>query len=87
MEIKYTERAVRQLKKLAKGDKKSASMILKAIEAYSKKPSSKFDIKILKGKYGNFKRIRVGNYRIIFDDDGNVMFIYELKHRQEAYHD
>jgi len=87
MEIKYSERAVRQLKKIAKGDKKSASMIMKTIEAYSKNPSSKFDIKILKGKYGNFKRIRVGNYRIIFDDDGNVMFIYELKHRKEAYHD
>jgi len=62
-------------------------MILKAIEAYIKNPRSKFDIKILKGKYGNFKRFRVGNYRIIFDDNGNVMFIYELKHRQEAYSD
>jgi hypothetical protein len=23
--------------------------------------------------------------RIIFDDVGNVMFVYEVKHRQEAY--
>ena len=87
MEIKYSERAVRQLKRIAKGDKKSASSILKGIENYSRNPRGKFDIKILKGKHGHFKRIRVGNYRIIFDDDRNVMFIYEVKHRQEAYHD
>jgi hypothetical protein len=32
MEIKYSETAVRQFKKIAKGDKKSAAMILTAIE-------------------------------------------------------
>jgi len=41
----------------------------------------------LKGKYAEFKRLRVGKYRIIFDDDGKVMVIYEVKHRQEAYYD
>ncbi len=87
MEIKYSEKAVRQLKRIAKGDKKSAAMILRAIEKYRNNPQGNFDIKVLKGKYGNFKRLRAGNYRIIFDDDGNMMFIYEVKHRQEAYHD
>ena len=87
MEIKYSEKAERQLKRIAKGDKKSAAMILRAIEKYSNNPKGKFDTKVLKGKYGNFKRLRVGNYSIIFDEDGNVMFIYEVKHRQEAYHD
>jgi mRNA-degrading endonuclease RelE of RelBE toxin-antitoxin system len=45
------------------------------------------DIKTLKGKYGTFKRLRVGNYRVIFEDDGRILLIYEIKHRQEAYHD
>ena len=87
MEIKYSEKADRQLKRIAKGDKKSAAMILNAIEKYSKNPQGKFDVKVLKGKYGSFKRLRIGNYRIIFDDDGNIMLIYEVRHRQEAYHD
>jgi mRNA interferase RelE/StbE len=87
MEIKYSERAVKQLKQIAKGDKKAAARILKAIEEYAHDPVGAFDIKLLKGKYAVFKRLRAGNYRIIFDDDGNVMLIYEVKHRQEAYHD
>jgi len=49
--------------------------------------SYELHLKVLKGKYGEFKRLRVGKYRIIFDNDGNVMFIYEVKHRQEAYND
>jgi mRNA interferase RelE/StbE len=87
MEIKYSERAVKQLKQIAKGDKKTAARILKAIEGYAHDPESGFDIKLLKGKYAVFKRLRVGNYRVIFDDEGNVILIYEIKHRQEAYHD
>lgn len=87
MEIKYSDKAFRQLKRIAKGDKKSAAMILRTIEKYYHNPKGNYDIKLLKGKYGNFKRLRAGNYRIIFDDDGKIMFIYEVKHRQEAYHD
>ena len=87
MEIKYSEKAVKQLEKIWRGDKKSASIIMEAIEAYSKNPKRDFDIKLLKGKYGDLKRLRSGKYRIIFEDDGKVMLVYEIKHRQEAYHD
>ena len=87
IEIKYSEKAVRQLKRICKSDKKSARLILNKIEAYAKNPSGNFDIKILKGKYEDLKRLRVGNYRIIFDEENNVLFIYEVKHRQEAYND
>lgn len=87
MEIRYSEKAVKQIKRIYKGNKKSASMILKTIESYSKNLGGNFDVKVLKGKYGEFKRLRTGKYRIIFDDEGSVMFIYEIKHRQEAYND
>jgi len=87
MEIKYSERAVKQLKQIAKGDKKVVARILKAIEEYAHNPAGIYDIKLLKGKYAVFKRLRVGNYRIIFDDEENIMLIFEVKHRQEAYHD
>jgi hypothetical protein len=32
MEIKYSEKAVRQFKRIAKGDKKNAAMIMRTIE-------------------------------------------------------
>jgi mRNA-degrading endonuclease RelE of RelBE toxin-antitoxin system len=63
-------------------------MIMAAIESLSAGITKKsLDIKILKGKYGAFKRLRIGNYRIIFEDDGRILLICEIKHRQEAYHD
>ncbi len=87
MEIKYSEKSVKQLEKIWRGDKKSASISMEAREAYAKSPRRDFDIKLLKGKYGDLKRLRSGKYRIIFEDDGKVMLVYEIKHRQEAYHD
>jgi len=89
MDIRYSERAEKQIKRIYKGDKKSAALIIAAIENFAARSGKKkdFDVKILKGRYGNFKRLRVGNYRIIFEDDETIMLIYEVKHRQEAYHD
>lgn len=87
MEIRYSGKAVKQFERINKGDKKSAKMILKTVETFAKNPVGNFDIKDLKGRYGNLKRLRTGNYRIIFEDNGKTMSIYEIKHRQEAYHD
>ncbi len=66
LEIKYSGKASKQFARIHKGDKKSAEMILRAVEEYSKDPSGNFDIKILKGKHAKFKRLRIGDYRIIF---------------------
>jgi mRNA-degrading endonuclease RelE of RelBE toxin-antitoxin system len=60
---------------------------MEVLEAYSQNPKGHLDIKLLKGRYGDLKRLRTGKYRIIFEDDGKIMSIYEIKHRQEAYHD
>ena len=87
MEILYAEKAEKQLKRIVKGNRSAAAVIMNAIESYAINPGGVFDIKLLKGKYGDFKRLRIGNYRVIFNDEENVMHIYEIKHRQEAYHD
>ena len=39
MEIRYSEKADKQIKKIFKGDRKSAKMIIVAIEAYAENPS------------------------------------------------
>lgn len=88
MEILYSEKALKQLKRISRGDKNGARRIIEAIEKFAAElDDNKFDIKIFKGKLGDFKRLRVGVYRIIFDQDGYVLYIYQVKHRQEAYDD
>lgn len=85
MQIRYSDKAVKQLKKIYQSDKKSAILILQRIEEYAGNPSGNFDVKVLKGRLASFKRLRVRSYRIIFDEHFNVMNIYEVKHRKEAY--
>lgn len=85
MEILYTEKAAKELRKIAGNNKKNAELIIKKIESYVKNPKGLYDIKLLKGKFASFKRLRAGDYRIIFDEENNVMYIYEIKSRKEAY--
>lgn len=85
MEILYSQKAAKQLRSISKHDRKRAASIIQKIEAYSKNPQKNYKIKILKGKLASFKRLRVRDYRIIFDDEHEIMHIYEIKHRQEAY--
>ncbi len=87
MIIRYSDKATKQLKRILKGSRPSALDIIATIEAYGENPLGNFDVKLLKGNYGDFKRLRVGQYRIIFDEMNQVMTIFEIKHRQEAYHD
>ncbi len=30
-------------------------------------------------------RLRVGNYRVLFEVDGNQVVVYRIKHRKDAY--
>jgi mRNA-degrading endonuclease RelE of RelBE toxin-antitoxin system len=62
-------------------------IILAEIEAYAADPHGHFDVKVLKGKLGDIKRLRAGKYRILFDDENGIVSVYEVKHRQEAYND
>jgi len=61
MDILYAEKAEKQLKRTAKGNRNAAVTIINAIESYAANPGGVFDIKLLKGRYGEFKRLRVGN--------------------------
>lgn len=67
--------------------KKTAQKIVDKIQQYAGDPSASYDVKYLKGKQGERVRIRVGNYRIIFKVEENVIKISAIKHRQVAYND
>lgn len=87
LDIKYTEIALKQLKRISASNLKDAERIIIGIEKYANTPLEKHDIKHLKGKFGEFKRLRIGNFRVIFDNNNNVMNVYEIKHRKDVYND
>ena len=56
--------------------------ILKKVDELSENPFSK-DIKKLKGR--NDFRLRVGDYRIIFSIESNIIQILKVGHRKNIY--
>ena len=77
MDIRYSKQALKFLQKL---DKPTIKRIISAIEML---PSG--DVKKLKGKEGY--RLRVGDFRVIFDKDGNVLYIIKIGNRGQVYED
>ncbi len=84
MEIVYSDKAVKQLKQLYKSQKSIAQLIINKILSIKSENS---DIKILKGKLGNISRLRVGNYRVLFVQELDLIKILEINHRKEVYRD
>ena len=76
MQIEYSKEAVKHIKTL---DKPTKRRIKLAIE---KLPSG--DIKKLVG-YENDYRLRVGDYRVLFSKNDNIIIIKDILPRGEAY--
>ena len=75
MVIKYSKQAE---KFLSRQSKETAVRIIRAINVL---PSG--DVKKLKGM--SSYRLRVGSFRIIFDKDGNVLYIIKIGNRGDIY--
>lgn len=75
MEIHYSKQAEKFLKKQ---DSTTRNRIRSAIQNL---PSG--DVKKLQGMNGY--RLRVGNYRIIFDRNGNILYIERIDNRGQIY--
>ncbi len=75
MEIKYSKQAEKFLKKQ---DPDTRNRIRNAIHNL---PAG--DVKKLQGKNGY--RLRIGNYRIIFDKNGNIIYIVRMHNRGQIY--
>lgn len=83
MEIRYTRTAI---KALARIPAKTAKTIRAKIQQYAADPASQANnVKKLQGRDGY--RLRVGNYRVIFDQDGAVMDILDIGPRGSIYED
>lgn len=75
MEISYSKQAEKFLKKQTK---ETRNRIRNAIHNL---PLG--DVKKLQGRSGY--RLRVGNYRIIFDRNGNILYIERIDNRGQIY--
>ncbi len=75
MEIQYSKQAEKFLKKQ---DATTRNRIRTAIHNL---PSG--DVKKLQGRNGY--RLRVGDYRVIFDRNGNVLYIERIDNRGQIY--
>ena len=81
--VTYSRSAQRALKKIPRN---IADLIVSKIDQYASEPSSLTNnIKILKGDFAGLVRLRVGDWRVIMDDHGNVLSIMEIKPRGGAY--
>ena len=79
----FTDVALKNLRRYPEKDRK---LILKNIEALAENPLAKSNIVKLV-EYDISYRMRVGNYRVLFerDDSLTTIDIIDILHRREAY--
>ena len=80
-QISYTKAAIRALRRMPAN---TATLIRTKIEAYAIDPASQANnVKPLKGREGI--RLRVGDWRVIMDDQGNVLAVLDIGPRGGIY--
>ena len=81
MIIQYSKKATKALIKIPRNDKER---IVATINKLANKEENKnLDIKKLQGLDGY--RLRIGNYRVIYDIYGTIIDIEDVFHRQKNY--
>ena len=79
--IEYDSKILKELKKL---DKFVAIEILKDIESFFLNPVST-SIKKLKTPFDGAYRLRLGQYRVIFYEENELILISKIAHRKKVY--
>ena len=83
LDIAYSRDALKVLRRMPENE---AKRIHKKIEAYARDPASQANNVVrLKGRDGF--RLRVGDWRVLFDKQGNVMAILAVGPRGSIYED
>jgi mRNA interferase RelE/StbE len=77
----YSKAAIKSLRRMPRN---VADLIRSKIEAYAEDPVSQANnVKNLKGREGI--RLRVGDWRVIMDDQGNVLAVLDIGPRGGVY--
>ena len=76
----YTQRAVRDIEKL---DSQIKERIGKTLLRYERDPL-RYAEKLTQSAIGSY-RFRIGDYRVVFDLDGEEIVVLRVGHRREIY--
>ncbi len=81
-EIEFTNRAVKNLKKI---DSKYQKLIIEKLEVLAQNPVKGVNIKSLIGTI--YYRLRVADYRVIYELQNNelIILIIDINHRKDIY--
>lgn len=80
-QVSYSKSAIRALRRIPRN---MADLIRSKIEAYAADPASQANnVEPLTGRDG--VRLRVGDWRVIMDDRGNVLAVLEIGPRGSVY--
>jgi mRNA interferase RelE/StbE len=68
-------------------DKSLAKKIVRCLEQLEQTPRSHPNIKVLKGDFAGYYRYRIGDYRVIYsiNDELVQVLVVAIAHRSEAY--
>jgi len=80
MIVKIDDKAIKDLSKIHKAEVSKIFSKIEELEKFPHVPNLK--------KLTNFEppyRLRVGNYRVLFDLEDNIITVYRVKHRKESY--
>ena len=78
-QVKFKPKAIKELERLSSHNR---TRIISKIEAMT--DNLQGDIKKLTNFFPQY-RLRVGNYRVLFDIEDDTLIIYRVKNRQNAY--
>jgi mRNA interferase RelE/StbE len=79
--ISYSKAAIKTLRRMPRN---VADLVRSKIEAYADDPVSHANnVKALKGREGI--RLRIGDWRVIMDDQGNVLAVLDIGPRGGVY--
>jgi len=76
----YTQRALRDIRKLDQSTKKR---IGRRLLRYEEDPL-KYAEKLIDSRLGTY-RFRIGDYRVVFDLEGSEIVVLRVGHRKEIY--
>ena len=80
-QVSYTKAAIRALRRMPAN---TATLVSSKIEAFAQDPGSQANnVKSLQGREGI--RLRVGDWRVIMDDHGNVLAVLDIGPRGRIY--
>ncbi len=82
--IVFSREAKKQLKRL---DKNTSIRIIQSIETLKNSPRKHKSSKKLKGYQGEFYRLRIGQFRVIYEilDEKVIVIIIRIKPRGDVY--